>query len=368
MSGFVKNILKSRFFYVPLQANTKLKLNMPLKFDATIRYQALDKCFSDYSKFYFIEDLQKEVNEALQKNGLQVVSIRTIRNNIREMINNPLWNVELIEPARKNGQRYYRYVDPQYSIWRRDLNDQQLSQLKSILLMLKQFDGLPQFQRVKEIMRHLEKHYNFDIDSQESIISFETNQYLEGLEHLSVLYEAIVNQQVIKIVYCPFDKPQYTTTINPYFIKQYNNRWFLFGMTLYKGTPRITNLALDRIQTIEITSHKYIPNTFEDFDEYFTDIIGVTKPKDQEEVTIILECTKERLTYIISKPIHESQNNKFAEERLIKLTLIPKNEYYQRILSFGSDVKIIEPAFVQEKMAQIIEKMSEYYNKTTINQ
>lgn len=334
---------------------------MPLTFEATVRYQALDCCFSDKKKFYFIEDLIQAVNEALAKNGYTPIAKRTVQEDIKKMKGNPQWNVKLLKPARKNGRRYYRYEDPNYSIWRRDLNEQQLAQLKSLLLMLKQFNGLPQFERVEEMMEQLKKHYGFEWDSAESIISFDTNQYVQGLEHLSALFEAIVNQLVLKIIYCPYNKRPYTTTINPYFIKQYNNRWFVFGLTIYNGEQRITNLALDRINSIEVTPHKYIPNTFEDFEEYFTDIIGVTKPKAKEVETIILRCTKERIPYITSKPIHESQSNTLESEGLIKLKLIPNDEFYQRILSFGGDVKILEPASVREEMAQIVKKMSENY-------
>ena len=334
---------------------------MPLIFDATIRYQALDRCFSDHKKFYFIEDLIQAVNDALVKNGQNPIGKRTVQNDINKMENNPQWNAVLLYPARKEGRRYYRYADPNYSIWRRDLNEQQLAQLKSLLLMFKQFDGLPQFERVEEMMSQLKKHYGFEWDSPESVISFDTNQYVEGLEHLSALFEAIVNQQVLKITYAPYNKLPYTTTINPYFIKQYNNRWFLFGLTMYKGEQRITNLALDRIKAIEGTSYQYIPNTFEDFGEYFSDIIGVTKSQDKEVETILLECSEKRIPYITSKPIHESQNNSLASKGLIKLRLIPNDEFYQRILSFGSDVKILEPDSVREEMVQIVKKMSENY-------
>lgn len=34
---------------------------------ATIRYQALDRCFSNWGRRYFIEDLIKECNKALRE-------------------------------------------------------------------------------------------------------------------------------------------------------------------------------------------------------------------------------------------------------------------------------------------------------------
>lgn len=82
----------------------------------------------------------------------------------------------------------------------------------------------------------------------------------------------------MKIKYKSFTSNQIIEqTIHSYYLKQYNNRWFLFGKHPdYEG---ITNLALDRIEDeITETNKAYIPNTEYNYDEYFEDIIGVTKP------------------------------------------------------------------------------------------
>ena len=41
---------------------------MPQTRLATLRYQALDRCFSDRTRYYFIEDLIKAVNQTLENN------------------------------------------------------------------------------------------------------------------------------------------------------------------------------------------------------------------------------------------------------------------------------------------------------------
>ena len=68
-----------------------------------------------------------------------------------------------------------------------------------------------------------------------------------------------------------FHKGSFTWIIHPYYLKQYNNRWYLIGLNdnEYKD---ITHLGLDRIQSIEQAHTPFIENTFiEDFDEYFED-------------------------------------------------------------------------------------------------
>ena len=60
--------------------------------------------------------------------------------------------------------------------------------------------------------------------------------------------------------------------IHPYFLKQYNNRWFVFGKNDLNGY--ILNLALDRMIHVSENRKKLIPNTEINFDEYFESLIS----------------------------------------------------------------------------------------------
>ena len=115
--------------------------DMPQTRLATLRYQALDRCFSDRTRYYFIEDLIEDVNQTLKDNGQTPTSRRTVFYDIREMALNHDWHVEFEKPGRIDGRRYYRYADPNYSIWKNDINEQQLEQLKSLLLLLQQLQA-----------------------------------------------------------------------------------------------------------------------------------------------------------------------------------------------------------------------------------
>jgi transcriptional regulator with XRE-family HTH domain len=50
-------------------------------------------------------------------------------------------------------------------------------------------------------------------------------------EYIGDIYNAIVNQRVLRITYKPFTtNKELTFEIHPYHLKQFNNRWFLFGL------------------------------------------------------------------------------------------------------------------------------------------
>ena len=56
---------------------------MPVNKNALLRYQILDRCFSDFHRKYEIEDLLDKVNEALYDLYGTEVSIRQIRDDIK---------------------------------------------------------------------------------------------------------------------------------------------------------------------------------------------------------------------------------------------------------------------------------------------
>lgn len=335
---------------------------MPQTRLATLRYQALDRCFSDRTRLYFIEDLIAAVNQALGNNDQKNISRRTIFNDIRDMESNHDWNVVFESPGKMGKRRYYRYEDPQFSIWKNDLDKQQLEQLKSLLLLLQQFNGLPQFERIQEGVRQLEEKYRFVLQSPESVIAFDTNEDAKGLNFLSPLFEAVVGKQALCITYQPYGKEAYDSIVHPYFIKQYNNRWFLFGYSPGRVHTNIVNMPFDRILKIAPAGVPYVENTFCDFEEFFDDFIGVTKT-DNELMDIVLKVEPSRLPYILSKPLHPSQRNRRAAEGIVEIKVIPNRELYQQLLSFGPDVEVLEPGGVRQEMARFAQSMAEKYNK-----
>ncbi len=336
---------------------------MPTDKNQLVRLQVLDRCFADRNKLYFVEDLREKCIEALELEGVPLpdVSLRTIRYDIATMEGNTKWNVLFEEPGRDGHRRYYRYADPNYSIWRNDLNELQLNQLKSMLLMLRQFHGLPQYDKMENLIEQLQQKYGFTLADTENVISFDTNPYVEGIDFLSPIFAAIINKQCLSILYQPYGKEQRTMLVHPYYIKQYNGRWFLLGLTENKGVQNITNFALDRIQSVEPSAQVYIQTNINFEEDYFADLIGVTQ-MDCEAVSVLLSFSESRFPYVVSKPLHPSQRMVDKEKCQISIQVKPTREFYQQILSFGSDVEVLSPTFVREEIVQRIKNMLTLYS------
>lgn len=330
--------------------------------NATIRYQALDKCLRNTGRKYFIEDLIEACNEALldvdsQSSG---VKRRQVFEDIKFMKDSRGYEAP-IESYRDGKKTYYRYSDTQFSINSQPLNEQEAYQLKESLVTLSRFKGLPQFNWIDEIIARLE--HTFKLKSQQVAISFEENPYLRGTDYISILFGYIINKIPLTINYQPFSR---TTplihTIHPYFLKQYNNRWFLLGLN--DELDRITNIALDRITSIEEAKITYKENNSNDFDEYFDDVIGVSVPADGKPEKIVLRVDNSLLPYIKTKPIHGSQKIRQMgdADTIVELKLIPNYEFEAVIFSHSDRIEVVVPVDIRNRFKDKIQTLINKYS------
>ena len=120
------------------------------------------------------------------------------------------------------------------------------------------------------------------------------------------------------------------------------------------GYDSISHLAFDRIEHINnVTGVSYIENNEYDFnDDYFADIIGVTKYLDTEPQKIRLWVSSSLYPYIQTKPLHETQKlmKSNATGYEIEIEVRPNFELEQLILSFGEGMKVMSPTDLRDKI------------------
>ena len=282
------------------------------------------------------------------------ISRRQILDDIAFMESSEGWGIDL-ERHRDGKKVYYRYEDTAYSINNMPLNEVEVNQLQSAMQILNQFTGMPQFGWVNEMLPKLQQGIS-TTDSQKQIISFDSNQYLKGIEYLSVLYNAISFKTVLDITYQDFkSEAPYHIVLHPYYLKQYNNRWFLFGMNDENKNTH-WNLALDRIEQIEPAPGKYKADKT-NWEEYFDDVIGVTVPSDASIEDVVLHFSGETGKYIYNKPLHGSQKAKWLDKSLLVVSMRLKINYEleRLILSYADSVEVISPASLKHSISQRLE-------------
>lgn len=334
---------------------------MPINKHALIRYQVLDRCFANRGKRYFWEDLLEAVNRGIcdYTGKDKGISRRQLFEDIKYMESDQGWAIPL-ERHTEGKRVWYRYSDPDYSINKRPLNEDEASQLKEALLTLNRFKGMPQFQWVDELVARLESGFGLK-QGAERVIEFEENPYLKGSEHITTLFQAILGKLVLEVNYQSFKQAKPTKLrFHPYYLKQYNNRWFAFGLN--EEFESLTNMALDRIQQIAVAKGKYEPNEDIDFTEYFEDVVGVTVPEGE------LQCVELRVDmklwpYMASKPLHGSQKVLRKDNDAVTIGLAVKlnHELLSALLSYGDEVEVLTPAALRALIHERVKAMMKHY-------
>jgi predicted DNA-binding transcriptional regulator YafY len=329
-----------------------------------LRYLVLDRCFSDFRNRYSIEELIEEVNDYLShakgiRTGISIRQIRSDINTIRKMLPDDVY----IDAVKFDGKKcYYRYSKRGFSIYKNELSVSEVQSLRSTIEMLGKFRGLPSNRWLEDVISKIEVKFGMRNNS-DNLVSFGENEHLAGYEFLSDIIDATINHQPLKIKYITARNHELNLILHPYFVKQYNERWFIFGLN--QELDVITNIALDRICDFEKAKCSFIKNDKVDFKTFFDNIVGVSMPsKELQELTEIkLKFSPHRFKYVITKPIHKSQKTISESECTISINVYPTKELEQQLFSFGPDIEILSPAWYREDFSKkISDCMKKYFS------
>ncbi len=328
---------------------------MPVDKQVLLRYQVLNKCFRNQFREYTLDDLVEECNKVLREQDRPEVSKRTIQNDIATLETE--YDIELDRNLRQGRKRLYRYADADYTLPLFRINDEERHKIHDAIHVLSQFEGEPLYDWARIILMQIEGGL-FD-ENASPVVSFQTNLDLKGLDHFGQLLQAIIAKRVLKLSYTPYGKPQITATVYPYYLKEYNDRWYLIAQVRGYGT--FAHYALDRIDSFRELALPYKePET--EFDEYFDDVVGVTVPEGDPE-NIILKVSKPRFEYIRTKPLHLTQRIREENDDFAVVTINVKvnKELESLLLSYGDSLEVLAPESIRKKMAQTTQAMHQKY-------
>lgn len=328
---------------------------------ASIRYRVLDSCLKKQDVKYTMPVLLQECNDAVGEFDPSSceVGVRTFRKDIKYLKDVAgKSDVEINIKPGPDGY-YYQYSDKDFSIYRNELSDSEVNQLRETIQMLSRFKGMPQFEEMGELMTRLEDKFQLR-GNHERVIGYDQNENYVGAEILSDVFSYTVNKQPVKILYSPFTGADLEWIFHPYFIKEYNNRWFWFGYNETGGY--ITNAALDRIRDIQLAGRKYIPNDKVDFETFFDDVVGVSVKRNKPVEKITMKVTSRWLPYLETKQIHKSQVTIDRDNGIITIDVVPNKELDAIILSYGDMVEVISPESYRNHIRDIVENTAQIYS------
>jgi len=200
-------------------------------------------------------------------------------------------------------------------------------------------------------------------DSKESLkyVNLEAPNNLKGIEYLRDLLLAVREHRIIEFEYQRFQVENIShNTIEPYLLKEYQNRWYIFGR-IYK-TDKFRTYGIDRLKKLKLTDKTFIYDNSKSKSYYFDYVIGLNYSNETPE-NVILSYIPEQADYIKTLPLHNSQEVLIDndEELRIQLEVIPNFELEQKILLQGERVKVLEPKWLADKIKGRLEEAVKNY-------
>ncbi len=354
---------------------------MPANKNAMTRYKILDELLSSRYHNYSIDDLTEEVSNRLCEKDSHSNGV------VRRTIEKDIYYLEKEGPFLAKIERYtvpgynrekqksyskqcLRYSNPAFSIFKKDLSDDEEYLLKEALSLLGQFDGLPNLEALEGWRLGLGVRRN-----DRKIISLAKNP-LENSNIFGELFTAISQKQVVELHYHKFQDANKGLSLNvhPYLLKEYNRRWYLFAAA--ESDEKFLCFALDRIDSVVPQPSHHYQEYEGDINERFEDIIGVTL-NDGPVLQIVFWVSDKSKDYVETKPLHESQKHIKTEVeeslrskhpalvggRFFQIDCIENYELIRELCSFGKELIVLQPYAIREKVAKRIADMNEMYKK-----
>lgn len=341
---------------------------MPQNKNALLRYRTIDRCLRNTGRRWTLQDLVDACSDALYEyEGKQdLVSVRSVQRDI-EMMRSDKLGFEA--PIEVYDRKYYRYSDPEYSISNRQLSLEDIKVLNRTIDLLRDFDEFDPMHEMADVVNRLQDKIAAAANRRR-IVAFERNPDLKGIQYLNPLYDLIASRTTVNIIYRSFNARTASEFILfPYLLKEHNNRWFLFGSRA--GDMKLFNLALDRIMEFHPCPQIPFMDNPDFGDNYFDDMLGVTKYDRLEKATVRFTADNRHASYILTKPIHSSQKliskNKEDGSMTFELSdIIINPELTKAILSFGDGVQVLSPPSLVKLLRRIFREGLKKYDPSSL--
>ena len=338
---------------------------MPTNKNAFLRMKILDGLLSESTvRRYTISKIVEICNGKLKEVGEDAVSRRCIEKDL-EFIQEEFG---MIERTRSGKNTIIHYADRTDSIFNQRISTSERKLLQAVARVVGQMDGLENF----GFLGHLEESIE---NSERPSIIFEKNEFLSRRDLLPKLINFIESKKTIEMEYHPIhSKKRNKIELYPQLLKQYNARWFLFGLAMDK--KKILSFSLEQLDDVKESSENFELCNI-DWNEYFDDMIGVSKKDNEKPQEVIFWATKRESAYLNGKPIHSSQKmlKKDRSLELLRQYHVPDSDgnffsinciinfELKRELSekFG-ELLVLEPGVLRDDIAGTVREMVRRYD------
>lgn len=333
---------------------------MPLNKYPFARHRVIDRLLGtrDFVK-------TKEMVEACLRELNTKVTQRTIENDLDFMMADP--PVGYGAPIENDSSRKAYYYREAFSLNHFKLNKDELAVLELSASLIYQFRDLGFLKHVSTAIEKVKWGVSMTgkAGAGESLAAKVRPETVDGLEwqhFFATAMNALEGHFKLRLEYQKFDDEESSHRIvHPYLLKEYQNRWYLVGYCEYRKTLR--SFGLDRVISMDVIDET-LPEPIVNFDPdtYYQHVFGVTASPDPP-VEILLEFKAKAGKYIQTVPLHGSQKvlAQTTDTLLISINVYPTYEVFQKILSYGSEVRVLGPKSVIKKIKRSLTAAAKQY-------
>lgn len=207
----------------------------------------------------------------------------------------------------------------------------------------------------------------------EKSISFETDyDCMSELDMFSDIYNAL-NEHAIWVSFHPANKPERSTegVFYPEHLKQYRSNWFVFGMFEENDKPvvfkKIPLNNIDDYKDVDIDEYPFVKSPIKNYEDYFKEIVGVDNTDTNPVETIKFRISNRMYNRLKNSRLHYTQRDckeldtpKFKGMQIrVKYNI----DLLREILTLGSDIEIVEPLRLRNRVKKDLRKAFLMYQK-----
>lgn len=196
-----------------------------------------------------------------------------------------------------------------------------------------------------------------DAKSMAEYIHFSNIYAQKGIELLQPIYNSIKEYKIIEfehINYIASTSKHYQ--VEPYLLKEYLNRWYVFGYVQEYQAYR--TFGLDRMINMQVLDKEFKRDKSIKPAEYFENTVGLTYDKHELQ-EVMIQANDIEVKYLRSQPLHSSQVE--LNDNRFKLILTPNYELLQLILMRGCGLWVLEPEWLKIQVKNELMESLECY-------
>lgn len=338
---------------------------MPAHKSKNFRFRIIDECLCDRSRTWTLDDLINEVSKKLTDEfNVEKVSRRSIQYDIALMREKqPIgYDAPIICVDGK-----YTYSDENFSIQNMRLSKPDIDNLTEVANTLKQYKQYTHLGDISKLIEKIEAIIAINPQPDSNIAAFESaHKLIKGISWLKQIVDAVVNKNVVELSIKNENNCVAQQVVHPYFLKEYHNEWYLYGID--DNTTELTMVPVRNIIALSPQIINFIENEKYTIDSYFKYLIGVHPGETVKPTTVVLRANNEIISRLQNSPIHSTQEIKEAgdEDSFIELKVIVNQDLIEKILTFGSKIKVEAPDKLRRTVVNELKAAYEAYYKMSL--